>query len=231
MEMSFEKKLTIAIDGPAGAGKSSAAKGLSRQLAYLYLDTGALYRAMAWKILDEKIDPNDITKVNLRCQSLEIHLDLDELKNAVWVNGQVVTAFIRSPDVTAAASLISSYPVVRRKLLSVQQAFGREGGVVAEGRDIGTVVFPQADLKFYLDADVSVRGARRQKDLLRQGLKADQSKTTDDIKTRDRNDRSRPLSPLKKAEDAIFIDSTLLKPQEVIDLMLNEFSRMQASRS
>ncbi len=226
----MKKRLTIAIDGPAGAGKSSAAKGLSEQLAYLYLDTGALYRAMAWKILEGKIDPSEVSKVDLLCQCIEIKLALSETHISVWVDGKDVSSLIRSPEVTATSSLISSYPDVREKLLSVQQAFGREGGVVAEGRDIGTVVFPNADLKFFLDADISVRGERRQKDLLSQGIEVDQSKTTDDLEVRDRKDSRRPLSPLKKAEDAISIDSTNLKPQEVIDLMLNEVAILQSSR-
>ncbi len=224
------QKLTITIDGPAGAGKSSAAKLLASGLGYVYLDTGALYRAIAWKMIQEKIDLDNELKIDAFCQALEIHLTIHGDKNEVWVNKEDATPYLRFPEVTAASSVISSMRSVREKLLSVQRQLGEKGGIVAEGRDTGTVVFPNADIKFYLDADLSIRGKRRDKDLLNQGVLTELSETKRDLETRDRQDQSRSLAPLSAGKDTVIIDSTDLTLDEVLEKMMHFISERVACR-
>jgi len=225
LEKKPKKRLVIAIDGPAGAGKSTTARALAAALSYLYLDTGALYRAITWKIIQEKIDPGDIAAIASLCASLDLTLSVTGEKNEVWVNGMNVTAFLRDPAVTKLSSSISALSPVRKKLLTIQQKAGEKGGIIAEGRDIGTVVFPNADLKFYFDADPGVRGMRRCKDLKKQGIQTNISSTTQDLKARDLKDRSRALAPLKKGNDAIVIDTTHLNPGEVVQAILKEVAK------
>lgn len=224
------KKLIIAIDGPSGSGKSTVAKVLARRLAYNYLDTGALYRAMAWKVLDEKVDLNIVDAVEQCCKAIEIHLALNEEATEVFVDRSNVTACLRRPEVTKAASVISAFPYVRKKLLSIQRSIGTRGGLVAEGRDIGTVVFPDAALKFFLDADVSVRGNRRHRDLERAGVTNDSETTTQALIDRDLEDSSRICAPLKRADDAILIDSTFLSVKEVVELMFLKIDQLITSQ-
>lgn len=219
------RKLIIAIDGPAAAGKSTAAKNLAKRLGYLYLDSGALYRAIAWKLLQEKIDPESQADVEAASQSIEIELRLKGEQTEIRVGGIDVTPSLRLPEVTRVSSVVSTYPGVRKKLLSIQQSIGSGGGVVMEGRDIGTVVFPEADLKFYLDAATPVRGLRRHKELEQKGIPSDLEKTTREIEERDLKDSRRHVAPLKKSEDAIVIDSTPLDLQEVIAQMVEEVEK------
>ncbi len=218
----IKKPLVIAIDGPAGAGKSTTAKALAAVLSYLYLDTGALYRAMTWKIIREKVDPGDLAAIELLCASLDLKLCMTGEETQVWLNGENVTPFLRDPAVTRLTSSVSALPPVRKKLLAIQKKAGEKGGIIAEGRDIGTVVFPDADLKFYFDADADVRGKRRSQDLIKQGIDTDVSSTIRDLKARDLKDRSRTLAPLKKGNDAIIIDTTDLNPDEVMQAILKE---------
>ncbi len=222
----FKKPLVIAIDGPAGAGKSTTARALAAELSYLYLDTGALYRAITWKMIQEKIDLNHLSEVASLCEGIDLSLTVTGEKNQVWVDGVNVTAFLRDPAVTKLSSTVSALAPVRKKLLAIQQQVGQKGGIVAEGRDIATVVFPDADLKFYFDADADVRGLRRYKDLKKQGIKTNISSTTQDLKTRDSKDTSRKLSPLKKHDDAIVLDTTDLNPDEVLQAILKEVARV-----
>ena len=158
------RKLIIAIDGPAAAGKSTAAKNLAKRLGYLYLDSGALYRAIAWKLLQEKINPESQEEVEAAAQLIEIELRLKGEQTEIWVGGFDATPSLRLPEVTRVSSIASTYPGVRKKLLSIQRSIGSGGGVVMEGRDIGTVVFPDADLKFYIDASPEERARRRAAD-------------------------------------------------------------------
>ncbi|MFQ5587569.1 MAG: (d)CMP kinase [Nitrospiria bacterium] len=216
----LRQKQVITIDGPAGAGKSSAARLLSERLGYLYLDTGALYRALAWKIIQKKIGLDDASKIASFCRPLDIQLLINGARNEVWVDAEHVTPFLRSPEVSHVASVIAAMPAVRDKLLSVQREIGAQGGVVAEGRDTGTVVFPNADIKFFLDANPAVRGNRRHKDLLEQGILNDLSKTKQDLERRDHQDRNRSVAPLSKDKAAIVIDSTALSLTEVVEKML-----------
>lgn len=222
LKKDIKQPLIIAIDGPAGAGKSSTAKALAARLSYLHLNTGLLYRAIAWKMIQEKIDLNNTSAIQLFCNALQVRLSLAGGKNEVWIDTVNVSPFLRTPEVGAVASMISALPPVRKKLLSIQREAGLNGGIVAEGRDIGTVVFPKADLKFYLDADAGIRGKRRYKDLLEQGIMTDLSSTTRDLETRDLNDSSREAAPLTRGCDAILIDTTYLSPDEVIEKMLME---------
>jgi len=222
--------LIIAIDGPAAAGKSSAAKALAHRLGYKYLDTGALYRAMAWNMIEQKIDIENEEAVVPCCEALHITLSLKEGKTAVWVDRKDATPYLRLPEVTKATALISTYPDIRKKLLSIQRDIGHLGGVVAEGRDIGTVVFPDAAVKFFLDADASTRANRRYKDLLSAGVATDPTRTTRSLEERDLQDSQRAHSPLRRGEDAILIDSTFFSEKEVVDKMVEEITQVMASR-
>ncbi|MFQ5596728.1 MAG: (d)CMP kinase [Nitrospiria bacterium] len=227
----MSKALVIAIDGPAAAGKSSAAKGLARRLGYKYLNTGSLYRALAWKMLEQKVNLDDASEVEQSCQSVQIAMSTEEGATRMWVDGVDVSPYLRLPEVTSASAVISSYPGVRKKLLSIQQEIGRQGGVVAEGRDIGSVVFPNSDLKFFLDAAASTRGERRFKDLVQAGVKTDRASTTKALVERDFKDSQRAISPLKRGEDAILIDSTFLNEKEVIERMFQEVTQILALKS
>ncbi len=213
------RKLIIAIDGPAGAGKSSAAKSLAGKLGYLTLDSGSLYRAIAWSVIQGKVDHTRPLEVESTCEKLRIKLCLEGESTEVWVDEVNVTSHLRLPEVTEVSSTISAYPGIRHQLLSIQRAIGNQGGVVIEGRDIGTVVFPEAEMKFYLDASVRVRALRRYHDLRLKGVETDIETTTKNIEDRDAKDRQREFAPLRRGEDAVVIDSTRLKLDEVIDRM------------
>jgi len=211
-------KFIIAIDGPAGAGKSSASKSLAGKLGYLTLDSGSLYRAMAWRMIQDKVDTKS-RDIEAACAKLRIKLFLKGESTEVWVDEVNVTPHLRLPEVTALSSTISAFPGIRHQLLSVQRSIGNQGGVVIEGRDIGTVVFPEAEVKFYLDASVRVRALRRYHDLRVKGIETDIETTIQNIKDRDEKDRRRKIAPLRQSQDAIVIDSTRLKLEEVIDRM------------
>lgn len=208
-------RLLVTIDGPAGAGKTTVSKMLARELGYRYLDTGALYRAVAYQVRAAGISPQDDHGLQNLCEGLRLNLDADRLT----VDGVDITDLIRSSEITMLASTVSSRPVVRQRLLEIQRNIGRAGGLVAEGRDMGTVVFPNADLKFFLDATVSRRAERR---FVQYGRDGGQTleQIEAQIRRRDRNDSSRAISPLRPAADAIRIDSTLMSASQVVDRML-----------
>ena len=224
------KKLVIAIDGPAGAGKSSSAKALAKRLGYRYLDSGALYRAVAWKLLQLDIPLSDDRAVEAACGTMQIKPVLNDTETAVWVDQTDVTPFLRRPQVTAAASRVASIPAVRKRLLSVQRGVGRGGGIVAEGRDIGTVVFPDADVKFYLDADLSVRGKRRLLEAKPTADAEEAHRMEATLRTRDLRDSRRSVAPLTQGADAIRIDSTHLTLKEVVDAMFGMIAPMLTGR-
>ncbi|MGB7059674.1 MAG: bifunctional pantoate--beta-alanine ligase/(d)CMP kinase [Geitlerinemataceae cyanobacterium] len=212
----------VAIDGPAGAGKSTVTRQVARQLKLLYLDTGAMYRAVTWWVLDSGMAVDDATVAYAldRCQ-LELQPD-EEQGCRVWVNDREITREIRTPEVTARVSAVSALPSVRQFLVAQQQRYGRRGGLVAEGRDIGTCVFPDADVKIFLTASVAERAKRRQKDLEQQGHGSiDLQELEESIAERDRQDSTRAISPLRKAEDAIEVQTDNLKIEEVIDLIVS----------
>jgi cytidylate kinase len=214
------KGLIIAIDGPSGAGKSTAAKFLAERLGYLYIDTGAMYRAVALKAKEKCIGPKDESDLDRLAASLSIALLREGEETRIFCNGEDITEAIRLPEISRLASDISKRRHVRETLVQKQREMGKSGGVVLEGRDIGTVVFPDADVKFYLDAKVEERGKRRFDELVKKGVEVDLKKTVEEVIERDHNDMHRVHSPLRKADDAFLIDSTRLSVEKVVGEMV-----------
>jgi CMP/dCMP kinase len=214
------KPLIITIDGPSGAGKTTVSKLLAYRLGYRYIDTGALYRGVALEAMSSGLNPDDDTNLENVLSSLKMKFVSGEKGLRLISNDSDITDKIRTPEISMFASAASARPVVRNFLLDLQRDLGREKGVVFEGRDMGTVVFPDADVKFYLDASHKTRSLRRYRE-----LKSETSQTLQDvekdIKHRDKNDSARDLAPLRPAEDAVIIDSTHLSSQDVVDRMLN----------
>ena len=215
------KGLVIAIDGPSGAGKSTIARLLARRLGYTYIDTGAMYRAIGWKAKQEGIDPSDEAALQQLCARTDVSIQHDSDLQRVLVNGREVTGEIRTPEMGMLASAVSRSPAVRARLLTLQRGLGASGGVVMDGRDIGTVVFPGADVKFYLDASAEERGRRRWQELKEKGMDVDQAVITEEIRTRDHQDCSRDIAPLKRASDACYVDSSAMTIEDVIAAMLS----------
>ncbi len=213
--------LVIAIDGPSGAGKSTIARLLAKRLGYVYIDTGAMYRAFGWKALKEGIDTKDESALAGLAGRTEVIIEKDNDNPRIYVDGRDVTDEIRTPEMGMAASDVSKSPAVRSRLLLLQRRLGERGGVVMDGRDIGTVVFPDADIKFYLDASAEERGRRRFLELKAKGLDVELAEITRQIIERDEQDRSRALAPLRPAPDAVFIDSSSLSIEEVLSIMLD----------
>ena len=208
----------VAIDGPSGAGKSTVARAIAKELGLLYLDTGALYRAVAWKAAQTGIDPTDTNAMTALCDATSITLMPDgDGGNRVLVDGEDVSDQIRTQSVARLASDVSAQPCVRAALLNLQRRMGDEGGVVLDGRDIGTVVFPDADVKIYLDADPEERAERRFNELTARGEKADLATILAEVNARDEADKNRAIAPLKQAADADVIDSTAMGVDEVIE--------------
>jgi cytidylate kinase len=220
VENSKQKRWTIAIDGPSGAGKSTAGKSLARRLGYIYIDTGAMYRAVALKAREKSVGMEDENALHRLTSSLHITFVPEEGQTRVLCDGEDVTEAIRSPEISRLASNISKRKAVREALVQKQREMGRGGGVVLEGRDIGTVVFPDADVKFYLDAEAEERGRRRFKELFGKGMNVNLKETLEEVMRRDHNDMSRDLSPLKKADDALLIDTTERSVEEIVEEMV-----------
>jgi len=216
------KKLIVAIDGPAGAGKSTVAKRLADELGYTYMDTGAMYRAFAWKVMQEAIDLGDERNLRKILQETKIDLKKDDSRLRVFLDGVDITDRIRTPELSQTASKVSTLGAVRERMVELQRAMGREGGVVVEGRDIGTVVFPKAEVKIYLDASSEERARRRFEELRAQGKEINLKETLKEMDERDRRDQERELAPLRKAEDAVVIDSTTLDAEGVMERIMRE---------
>ena len=220
----------IAIDGPAGAGKSTVTRRLAHQLGLLYLDTGAMYRAVTWLAMSSGIAIDDHQAIANLLEDLDLKLtspDTAELPTVVYVNGQEVTSAIRTPEVTANVSAIAALAAVREKLVEMQQQWGEKGGLIAEGRDIGTSVFPNAELKVFLTASVAERARRRWQDLKQQGRgDIDLKQLEQDIQQRDRQDSNREIAPLKKADDAIELITDNLSINQVIDKIIKLYKQV-----
>jgi cytidylate kinase len=212
--------MIIAIDGPSGAGKSTLGRIIARELGYLYIDTGAMYRAVALAVLQSKTSLNDVAGVAVVAESADIKLEGDPDSLRVSLNGKDVSEEIRTEEVTHASSVISAIPQVRRTLVERQRKMGAHGSVVLDGRDIGTVVFPHADIKFFLTAQPQERAARRFKEERLRERDTTFEETLTDINTRDQRDSTRADSPLAIADNAIVIDSTDLSVEEVVERML-----------
>ncbi len=209
-------KNIIAIDGPAGAGKSTIAKSLAQELAYLYIDTGAMYRAVAYQALQSGVALTDAGRLAQIAAGAQIDMRLEDGQNNIFLNGREVTAEIRLPQVSAAASPVSAVAAVREQMVPKQRELAARGRVVLDGRDIGTVVLPQADCKIYLTASLDERAERRYKELLTKGLPADLAEVRRDIEERDYRDTHREASPLRQAEDAVYLDTTGLSIEQVL---------------
>lgn len=223
------KKLVIAIDGPAGAGKSTISKALTRLIEYSLLDTGAIYRSVAYLAKKRGVSWTDEKSTAELAAALDIDFKMEGEINHVFVEGQDVTREIREPSISKGASIVSAHPDVRASLLKLQRRLGEEGGVVAEGRDIGTVVFPNADLKFFLTATSNERAKRRTAELIASGKEAEYKSVLKEIEDRDKRDSSRDIAPLKAADDAILVDSSSLTLEEVLKVMSGHFYELKSS--
>jgi len=212
--------INIAIDGPAGAGKSTIAKKLAEELSYVYIDTGAMYRAMALYFLEHQVDAENEEKISRECRNVEITISYENGEQQVILNGVNVNGKIRSEEIGHMASVTSVYSAVRTKLVELQQELANRENVVMDGRDIGTCVLPDADVKIYLTASVSCRAKRRYDELTAKGETCELSVIEADIAKRDHQDMTREHSPLRQAEDAVLLDSSDLTIQEVVERIL-----------
>ena len=217
------KKLLITIDGPAGAGKTTASRTLAERLGYRYVDTGALYRGVAYEVKQQGVNPENEVELADLCRRLQLGFRTEAKGVRLYSGDTDISDHIRSPEISMLASSVSASAVVREYLLDVQRDIGLRKAAVFEGRDMGTVVFPEADVKFFLDATLATRALRRYREL---ESETDQSlhKVEKDMQRRDNSDSTRSLAPLKPADDAIVIDSTGLSVQEVVDRMLSHIS-------
>ena len=214
------KTVNIAIDGPAGAGKSTMAKRLAKELGYYYVDTGAIYRTVAYFLDLLGVSPKDVDGVSRYIDELTVELEYDENgAQHMIMNGMDVTDDIRTPDISMKASTVSAHAVVREMLLDLQRDMAKRNNVIMDGRDIGTVVLPRATVKFFLTASAEVRAQRRTEEMLAKGQKADYKKVLDEIIKRDYQDSHREIAPLKQAKDSVVLDTSNLNEDQVIEKM------------
>ncbi len=218
----MQKRIVVAIDGPAGAGKSTIARRVAERLGATYIDTGAMYRAVAWWARANGVDWADEAQLADLARRAEIRFEPGTRR--IWLNGREITTEIRSHEISEGASKVSAVPGVRRALVALQQAMGRDASVVMEGRDIGTVVFPDAEVKIFLDAAPAERARRRCRDLEAAGTPFDERRVLEDIQRRDSRDSTRSDSPLTMASDAVAVDSTNLSIEEVEEKILTLIS-------
>lgn len=206
----------IAIDGPAGAGKSTIAKLVAKEKGYIYIDTGAMYRGLAIHFLKKGIQPDEKEKIIDACKDAEVSIGYEDGAQQIYLNGENITSMLREEAVGNMASISSAVPEVRAKLLDLQRNLAKEKDVVMDGRDIGTHVLPNADVKIYLTASVECRANRRFKELTEKGIACDYDEIAKDIQERDTRDMNREIAPLKKADDAVLVDSSDMTIEEVV---------------
>jgi len=209
----------VAIDGPAGAGKSSVARMVAERLGYLYIDTGAMYRAVAWKVIQSAIPISDQSKITALAKTLDIRFEIGETQR-IFADEEDVTEAIRTPEATRLSSPVSAIRGVRNRLVELQRKMAEDGGVVMEGRDIGTVVFPHAQVKVFLTASATERARRRTDQLKGMGIEADVNKIAAEIAERDLRDSSRKHAPLKQAPDAMLLETDNMSVEQVIDAII-----------
>lgn len=227
--MARDKRLVIAIDGPAGSGKSTVSKIIAKKLGIMYLDTGAMYRALTLKAMRQGTDLDDEKALTVIARSTDISLSEGSGGLKVFLDGEDVTGLIRTPELTAKVKYIARVPGVRKEMVRLQRAIGGESGAVLEGRDIGTVVFPDADFKFYLDASLEERAKRRCKELIEAGQKVRIEEIRKDVFDRDESDIKRDVGALKKADDAVIVDTTDLSIDGVVDRILGRINPVRKS--
>jgi CMP/dCMP kinase len=225
------RKLVIAIDGPVGSGKSTVARRVAEMLGYSYIDSGAMYRAMGLKALRRKVPFDSAEPLEALASETRIDLRAENGQQRVLLDGEDVTAAIRTPEVAQAASKVAVVPGVRHVLVAEQRRAGKQGGVVMEGRDIGSVVFPDAELKIFLTASDEVRAQRRWREHEQKGERIDLSRTLEEIHERDRRDADREHSPLVRAEGAVYVDSTAMEAEEVARLIVLLAREQQREKS
>lgn len=220
-------KITIAIDGPAAAGKSTVAKQIAEHLSIVYIDTGAMYRAITYKALQQKVDVQNEQLLTALLADTDIQLSYNGSGQRVFLDGKDVTEAIRKEEVSNYVSYVASHRFIREKLVEQQQELANDISVVMDGRDIGTHVLPDADVKIFLLASVEERALRRHKENVKKGYKSDLSQLINDIRQRDERDSNREVSPLVKAEDAILIDTTSLSIDQVVELILHKINEYE----
>ena len=217
--------MIVAIDGPSGAGKSTLAKRLAKEMGFMYVDTGAMYRALALKVLRQGVDLADDAAMARLVAGTAIDLKESSGKLQVFLDGEEVSALIRTPEISQMASKASALKLVRRRMLELQRALGEKGRVVVEGRDVGTVIFPQAEIKIFLDASAHERARRRFEELRAAGRAASFAQTLAEMEERDKRDSERDLAPLRRAEDALTIDSSALDADAVARQVVAEIQK------
>jgi len=217
--------LIIAIDGPAGSGKSTISKKLAERLGFKYLDSGAMYRAFTWKVINAGLDFDDKEGLCRLLNKTIIKIECSEDGPKIFVDGINVTDEIRHPSITGNIHHVSSLEFVRKKMVELQRDFAKEENIIAEGRDMGTVVFPDADKKIYLDADIKERAARRYSEIKTFSDKSNLNNVIEDLRQRDHRDSTREFAPLKKVDDALYLDTTNLKIEEVVGILIKEIEK------
>lgn len=219
--------MKIAIDGPAGAGKSSIAKLVAKKLSFVYVDTGAMFRTVAYYFLSQGKDPSDAEMVTEECEKISISIEYKDGAQHVFLDGTDVSTEIRQEEVGKNASVVAKNQAVRNRLLALQRQMAEKQDVIMDGRDIGTVVLPDAQVKIYLTASASVRAERRYKELVEKGETCNLKKIEEDIIARDEQDMNREIAPLKQAEDAVLVDSSYMTIEEVVDKIIEIVEKVQ----
>jgi len=217
----MDKRISIAIDGPAAAGKSTVAKVVAKKLSYVYIDTGAMYRAITYAALEQKVDIENEEKLMEVVKNVNIEFQQGENTQLVFLNGQDVSEVIRTPDVTNRVSIVAKHRLVREEMVRRQQELAEKGGVVMDGRDIGTHVLPDAEVKIFMLASVEERAERRHLENMNKGFDSNLEQLKEEIARRDKLDSEREVSPLKKADDALELDTTSLSIEEVVQKIMS----------